>query len=76
MSVEVLDTGIGIAEEMLEAIFAEYHQVAPGFGGGVGLGLFIVKRGADMLGHSVAVRSKVGIGSSFAIEVPLHLDAM
>ncbi len=75
LSVEVLDTGIGIAEEMLGAVFAEYQQVAPGFGGGVGLGLFIVKRSADMLGHSVAVRSTVGKGSSFAVEVPLHLDA-
>jgi signal transduction histidine kinase len=73
LSIQVVDTGIGIPKKMLSRIFDEYHQVA--HGNGVGLGLFIVKRSANLLGHSVSVRSTPGKGSSFAVEVPLNLDA-
>ena len=73
LSVEVWDTGIGIAENDLEAIFNEYHQVdndARERSRGLGLGLSIVRRLGDLLGHRVVVRSEVGKGSVFAIEVP------
>jgi signal transduction histidine kinase len=73
LSIQVADTGIGIPSKMLSRIFDEYHQVAPG--NGVGLGVFIAKRSANLLGHSVSVRSVPGKGSSFAVEVPLNLDA-
>ena len=73
LSIQVVDTGIGIPQEMLGRIFDEYHQVAHGHG--VGLGLSIVKRSAHLLDHPVAVRSVPGKGSSFAVEVPLKLDA-
>ena len=69
--VQVADTGIGIRQEMLTVIFDEYRQVAHEFGGGVGLGLFIVKRSADLLGHTLSVRSTFGAGSCFAVGVPL-----
>ena len=74
LSIQVQDTGIGIPEEMLGRIFDEYQQLTHG-NPGVGLGLFIVKRSADLLGHSVAVRSIPGKGSCFAVEVPLHIAA-
>jgi signal transduction histidine kinase len=74
LSIQIEDTGIGIPEEMLNRIFDEYQQVADG-NPGDGLGLFIVKRCADLLGHSVAVRSTQGKGSCFAVEIPLHLAA-
>ena len=69
LRIQVADTGIGIPKEMLGRIFDEYQQVA--HGNGVGLGLFIVKRSANLLGHPVAVHSVPGKGSSFAVEVPL-----
>jgi two-component system CheB/CheR fusion protein len=76
--IEVWDSGIGIPEEELEAIFAEFHQLnnpARERSKGLGLGLAIVERLADLLGHAVDVRSRPGEGSVFAVEVPLGQDA-
>jgi two-component system CheB/CheR fusion protein len=76
--IEVWDTGIGIPEEELEAIFGDFHQLdnpARERSKGLGLGLAIVERLADLLGHAVDVRSRPGKGSVFAVEVPLGQDA-
>ena len=74
LRIEVWDTGPGIPEEQLQAIFEEFHQLdnpARERAKGLGLGLAIVQRLADLLGHEVDVHSKLGAGSVFAIEVPL-----
>jgi len=76
--IEVWDTGIGIPEEELEAIFGEFHQLdnpARERSKGLGLGLAIVERLAELLGHAIDVRSRPGKGSVFAVEVPLGQDA-
>ncbi|MGE5514852.1 MAG: ATP-binding protein [Bacteroidota bacterium] len=71
----VSDTGPGIPESQRLDIFREFRQGnAPGTRGhsdGTGLGLAIVQRLARLLGHALDVRSTVGRGSAFAIEVPL-----
>ena len=70
--IEVWDTGIGIPERDLKAIFEEYHQVdnaARERSRGLGLGLPIVQRLGDLLGHRIRVRSTLGKGSVFAIEI-------
>jgi PAS domain S-box-containing protein len=69
----VEDTGVGIEEDQLEAIFQEFHQVkAPGSNSeGFGLGLAIVRRLADLLEHAIEVRSKPGRGSCFTVRIPL-----
>jgi signal transduction histidine kinase len=69
--VEVWDTGIGIAPDMTGEIFEEYRRVTAEGRPGFGLGLAIVKRTSDMLGHAVAVRSVLGKGSCFSVELPL-----
>ena len=77
LSIEIWDTGIGIPHEELQAIFEEYHQVDKGVrrpGRGLGLGLSIVQRLANLLGHRVRVRSRRGRGSVFAIEIDLSRD--
>jgi two-component system CheB/CheR fusion protein len=73
LRIEVWDTGGGIPEGQLKAIFEEFHQLdnpARERARGLGLGLSIVQRLGDLLGHKVDVRSIPGKGSVFAIEVP------
>lgn len=74
LSVEVWDTGVGIPEGDLRAIFEEYRQLDNAVGErsqGLGLGLSIVQRLGDLLGHGVRVVSRPGKGSAFAIDVGL-----
>jgi two-component system CheB/CheR fusion protein len=72
VSIEIWDTGIGVADGELLAIFDEYHQIdnaARERSRGLGLGLSIVRRLANLLGHHVTVHSRPGKGSVFAVEV-------
>jgi two-component system, sensor histidine kinase len=69
-SLEVWDTGIGIAEDELPKIFDEFYQVDnPGRDRtrGLGMGLAIVKRLVALMGHSLEVRSAPGRGTVFRI---------
>lgn len=72
--ISVMDTGIGIPENAREHIFEEYVQLdnpARNSRKGLGLGLSIVRRLAELLDHPVSVRSTVGKGSTFSVDVPL-----
>jgi two-component system CheB/CheR fusion protein len=74
LSIEVWDTGTGIPQTELGAIFKEFHQLENHPGKrtrGLGLGLAIVQRLGDLLKAPISVRSREGRGSSFAVEVPL-----
>jgi two-component system, chemotaxis family, CheB/CheR fusion protein len=74
LAIEIWDTGIGIPDQELQAIFEEYHQLdnaARERSRGLGLGLTIVQRLGKLLGHRISVRSRLGKGSVFAIEVTL-----
>ncbi|WP_313664632.1 response regulator [Shinella sp.] len=81
ITIEVWDSGIGIAAHELQTIFDEYHQ-AIGDGAdsesetdlGLGLGLSIVKRLSTVLGHRIQVRSVPGKGSVFSVHVALGRD--
>ncbi|TNB81831.1 response regulator [Pseudomonas sp. Fig-3] len=79
LSLEVWDTGRGIAADCLESIFLEFNQLDVGRAAdrkGVGLGLAIVERIAHILGYRVQVRSRPGRGSVFSIEVPLSAERL
>jgi PAS domain S-box-containing protein len=70
--IEVWDSGVGIMGEQVPRIFEENYQGPQNVRSeGFGLGLAIVQRLGNMLGHRIAVHSTPGKGSVFSIEVPL-----
>ncbi len=73
--IDVIDTGIGIAADKQADIFEEFHQLNnPGrdLDQGMGLGLAIVARLANLLGAEISVSSRVGRGSRFSLSLPLR----
>jgi Na+/proline symporter/signal transduction histidine kinase/CheY-like chemotaxis protein len=72
LRIEVYDTGIGIPSGKRRAVFKEFHRLDQGarVARGVGLGLSIVERIARVLDSEVALKSNVGRGSRFSIDVP------
>jgi CheY-like chemotaxis protein/nitrogen-specific signal transduction histidine kinase len=74
LRIEVLDSGVGIPDHLLQDIFKEFFQVGNQERDrtkGLGLGLAIVQRLGTLLRCRITVRSKEGHGSAFGIEVPL-----
>lgn len=70
---EVMDTGIGIAEDKLERVFDRFYQVDGSTTrrfGGTGLGLALVKEIVQNHGGEVSVQSNVGKGTTFAVRLP------
>jgi PAS domain S-box-containing protein len=75
IEVDVIDQGVGIAEEDLDKIFDEFVQLSKtSRQEGTGLGLPISKRLAEALGGSLIVESRVSIGSTFRLTLPQHAD--
>ncbi len=71
--IEVLDSGIGIAPDKLRYIYDEFYQVGVPTNAvreGYGLGLSIVQRLVKLLGLNLTVRSELGKGSVFTLELP------
>jgi signal transduction histidine kinase len=68
--IDVYDTGIGIPEHQLPRIFESFTRLAPERSNGLGIGLSIVRRALEVLGHRIEVRSVVGEGSLFSIYAP------
>lgn len=71
---EVEDTGPGIAEHMQQRVFEPFVQGDLGLSkkyGGTGLGLSICSQLATLMGGSVSLRSTVGVGTTFTVQLPL-----
>jgi len=74
IAVEVWDTGIGIPDDQCEAVFDEFYQLGNPERDrkkGLGLGLATVRRIADLLGHRIELKSRVGRGTVFRLFVPM-----
>lgn len=73
---DVVDTGIGIHKDKLPLIFDKFTQADEAITrkfGGTGLGLYITKRLANLMGGSITVRSELGKGSCFTLHVPFRI---
>lgn len=74
LTIDVIDTGIGIAEDKTQAIFDKFVQADSSITrkyGGSGLGLAITKAFTERMGGTVTVKSKLGLGSTFTLKLPL-----
>jgi hypothetical protein len=75
---EIVDTGIGIAEEDVPKLFQKFSQLEGSLTrryGGVGLGLSICKKLTELMGGSIGVTSELKKGSTFWVEVPFRFVA-
>ncbi len=71
--IEVEDTGCGIPKKDVDKVFDRFHQVDGGKGGkiqGTGLGLALSKELVELHGGNMTVRSELGQGTTFRIELP------
>ncbi|KAL7622736.1 Histidine kinase osmosensor [Parahypoxylon ruwenzoriense] len=71
---EVEDTGPGIPEHMKQRVFEPFVQGDPGLSkkfGGTGLGLSICQQLANLMGGSISLKSTVGVGTTFTMQIPL-----
>ena len=78
VTIEVVDSGVGIGEEDYEKIFEAYSQKDNSMSrkySGTGLGLAICKKIVEAMNGKISVESKVGVGSKFIIKLPLEVHS-
>jgi signal transduction histidine kinase len=72
--IEVADTGVGIPEEELDKLFDRFFRASTAATvQGTGLGLSITKTIVEAHGGSISVSSEVGAGTTFAVDLPVHV---
>ena len=78
LRIDVADTGIGIADDRISSVFERFTQVETHAGrgrGGTGLGLSISRRLAELMGGSLTLESRLGIGTTVHLALPLEAVA-
>jgi signal transduction histidine kinase len=73
--VKIQDTGMGISENEKEKIFRAYYRSPNGSEEkGDGIGLYIVKENIQRIHGGIEVESKLGVGSTFIVNIPLKIE--
>jgi PAS domain S-box-containing protein len=73
----VTDTGVGMTDEQRRRVFEPFTQAdvtTTRKYGGTGLGLAIVSRFCELMGGTIAVESRPGVGSRFVVELPVEMS--
>jgi PAS domain S-box-containing protein len=76
IKIAVIDTGIGISAENIQKLFQPFIQIDSALNRqytGTGLGLALVKRLVELHGGNVELTSEIGVGSCFAINLPMNI---
>ena len=74
IKIEIIDTGMGMSKSAQSHLYEKFYRIdSPETAGivGTGLGLYITKSIIERMGGSIAVKSEVGVGSTFAFTLPL-----
>ncbi|MEW6673728.1 MAG: PAS domain S-box protein [Thermodesulfobacteriota bacterium] len=77
IQISVIDTGIGIKKEDMDRLFFPFQQVDESLTKkyeGTGLGLYLSKKLANLLGGDITFKSEYGKGSEFTVVVPTRID--
>jgi signal transduction histidine kinase len=75
LSIKIQDSGIGISEKESSKIFNAYYRGDRAIDvSGDGIGLFIVRENLRLIDGSIKVESKLNIGSTFTLEIPMQLE--
>jgi signal transduction histidine kinase len=73
--IEVSDTGVGIPADELDQLFARFFRASTAHSvAGTGLGLSIAKAITEAHGGTIAVRSEVGVGTTFVVDLPVRTE--
>jgi signal transduction histidine kinase len=75
---QVQDTGIGMTPEQLSRLFQEFSQAEASTArkyGGTGLGLAISQRLCGLMGGGITVESELGLGTTFTVRLPAHIES-
>ncbi|NMF57865.1 CBS domain-containing protein [Pseudanabaena yagii] len=78
LKIAVIDTGIGISAENMQKLFQPFIQIDSALNRqykGTGLGLALVRRLVELHGGTIELTSEVGVGSCFAINLPINIGS-